>query len=369
MSKKIKVGILFGGKSAEHEISIKSAMNVAQALDPEAYDIVLMGIDKEGKWHLDADSKKWLAPNASTEAIGSGADTQLQFVPGESNHQIQTISSQRELGSLDVVIPMLHGPYGEDGAVQGLLKLANIPFVGASVLGSAVGMDKDVMKRLLRDAGIKNARFRSFTTANRHQIDYASLERELGTPMFIKPANLGSSVGISKVATEAEFAAGVADAFRFDRKIIIEEQIVGRELECALLGNDEVEVSVAGEVGNVDEKHGFYSYSAKYLDEKGASIQIPADLTEEELKKVQEVSVATYRVLCCEGLARVDSFLTESGEVYVNEINTLPGFTDISMYPKLWEASGKGYKELLDQLIRLAMERNQAEGNLLTSLE
>ncbi len=369
MSEKIKVGILFGGKSAEHEISIKSAMNVARELDPAVYEVALIGIDKEGKWHLDADPKKRLSEDPTTQTIGSGSSSQLQFIPGEPENQLQTITAEAQLDRLDVVIPMLHGPYGEDGAVQGLLKLANIPFVGASVLGSAVGMDKDVMKRLLRDAGIKNARFRSFIKADAQQIDYSSVKSELGTPMFIKPANLGSSVGISKVETEEEFMRGVEEAFRFDRKIIIEEQIVGRELECAVLGNEEVEVSTAGEVLNVDAKHGFYSYSAKYLDEKGATIQIPADLTDEQLKKIQEVSVATYKVLCCEGLARVDSFLTEDGEIYVNEINTLPGFTDISMYPKLWEASGKGYKELLDQLIQLAIARSQAERQLLTSLE
>jgi D-alanine-D-alanine ligase len=369
MKEKIKVGILFGGKSAEHEVSIKSAANIVNELDPALYETVLIGIDKEGKWHLDTQARKWLEAKDAPSTIGEGKNTQLLFVPGESDNQIQPVSSSQQLGNLDVIIPVIHGPYGEDGAVQGLLKLANIPFVGASVLGSAVGMDKDVMKRLLRDAGIQNARFRTYTIGTKKQIDFEDIKSELGMPLFIKPANLGSSVGVSRAANKEEFDQAVEEAFRYDRKIIIEENIIGREIECALIGNEEVEASIPGEIMSLDEKHTFYSYEAKYLDEKGAVIQIPAELSDADVKRIQEVAIQTYKVLCCEGLARVDVFLREDGAIYVNEINTLPGFTNISMYPKLWEASGKNYKELLAQLIDLAIQRNQEEQQLLTSLE
>jgi len=367
MQKKINVGVLFGGKSAEHIISIKSAKNIIEGLDSTKYNPVLIGVSPEGRWYNIKDRERLNEPETVFDF--EKTDTRpLFFTPGENDKPLQAIVPANKIPKVDVIIPIIHGPYGEDGALQGLLKLANIPFVGASVLGSAVGMDKEIMKRLLRDANIPTARYYCFTSGNKTQIDFATIEKDLGLPLFIKPANLGSSIGISKVSEANQFEEAIELAFKYDRKIIIEEQIEGRELECAMLGNHNVEASLPGEVLQVDEKHGFYSYEAKYFDENGAVIQIPAELTEEQIKKIQQIAITTYQVLCCEGLARVDVFLTKEGTVYVNEINTLPGFTNISMYPKLWEASGKSYAQLLDNLIDLAIERSKEENNLLTSV-
>jgi D-alanine-D-alanine ligase len=259
---------------------------------------------------------------------------------------------------LDVVFPILHGPCGEDGTVQGLLKLADVPFVGSGVLGSAVSMDKDVMKRLFRDAGIPIGKFLGYKAHNPPP-SFAAITEALGSPVFVKPANMGSSAGISKVPNEAEFAAALREAFQYDTKIIIEEFIKGREIECAVLGNENPVASVPGEV---IPTHEFYSYEAKYLDENGAALEIPAKLDSETQKYIQELAVKAFQTLCCEGLSRVDFFLKENGEALVNEINTMPGFTKISMYPKLWEASGNagggiGYTELISRLIELAMKK------------
>jgi D-alanine-D-alanine ligase len=257
---------------------------------------------------------------------------------------------------------MLHGPFGEDGTVQGLLKLAHIPFVGADLLGSAIGMDKDVMKRLLRDAQIPIAKFLVFRKGE--VIDFEAVHKELGLPLFIKPANLGSSVGISKVANQEEFAQAVTKAFEYDTKILIEEAIVGREIECSVLGNQNPIASVPGEIL---PNHEFYSYEAKYIDAHGAQLMIPANITDEVSKKIQELAIKTCKVLECEGLARVDFFLKENNELVVIEINTIPGFTKVSMYPRLWEASGIPYPELIDRLLQLAIERFAQEQTLRTS--
>jgi len=258
--------------------------------------------------------------------------------------------------NVDVVFPILHGPFGEDGTMQGLLKLANIPFVGAGVLGSAIGMDKDVMKRLLRDAGISVAQF--LTLRRQDTPDYNDVTKELGLPLFVKPANMGSSVGVSKVNNEADFIDAVKEAFKYDNKILIEENILGHEIECSVLGNESPIVSVPGEV---IPRHEFYSYEAKYVDENGAGLEIPAKLSDEETDKIKSIALKTFKVLECEGFGHVDCFLTKEGKVYVNEINTIPGFTSISMYPKLWEASGISYSELIDKLIQLAIDRFQKE--------
>jgi D-alanine-D-alanine ligase len=262
------------------------------------------------------------------------------------------------LGTVDVIFPVLHGPYGEDGTVQGLAKLADIPCVGAGVLGSAVGMDKDVMKRLLRDAGIPIA---PFLVARAHRSDdpsYDEAAAELGRSLYVKPANLGSSIGISRVRDAAAYAEALAEAFQYDRKVIIEQEVTGREIEVSILGNDEPIASVPGEIIPND---GFYSYAAKYLDENGARLLLPADLTPHQCRTVQETAVRAFEVLCCEGMARVDGFLTADDVFVVNEINTIPGFTRISMYPKLFEASGIGSRELTDRLIELAIERHRTE--------
>ena len=362
---KIRVGVLFGGRSAEHEVSLQSARNVVAALDPQKYEVVLIGIDREGRWSLDAAAGRSLAdPGAELPALRSpGRDEEpVILLPDAGRARLVSGVSRAELGSLDVVFPVLHGPFGEDGTVQGLLKLADVPFVGAGVLGSAVGMDKDVMKRLLSQAGIANAR--CVVLRRPDSASFQSISRKLGTPVFVKPANMGSSVGISKVHTGAELESALDLAFGFDRKVLIEEFIEGREIECSVLGNDDPVASLPGEVIPHAE---FYSYEAKYLDENGALLEIPARLDERTTERVRDTAVEAFRVLACEGMARVDSFLTPAGDIYVNEINTIPGFTRISMYPKLWEATGISYRQLVDRLIELAFERAAAERALRSS--
>ncbi|HHY81353.1 MAG TPA: D-alanine--D-alanine ligase [Clostridiales bacterium] len=364
--KKIRVGILFGGKSAEHEVSLQSAKNVLAALDRDKYEVVLIGIDKEGKWHWNQDSINLLNENDPKLIQLSPGQQELAVVPGSDGVRIVPVHGEGDIGLIDVVFPVLHGTYGEDGTVQGLLKLANIPFVGAGVLGSAVGMDKDVMKRLLRSDGIPVADFLTFTFADRENIDYDQVTARLGSPVFVKPANMGSSVGISKAKDRAGFEAAVDDAFQYDTKIIIEEFIKGREIECSVLGNENPIASLPGEILPQAD---FYSYEAKYIDEKGALLEIPAKLPDSKVKEIQDLAIRTYRSLCCEGMARVDMFLKDNGEILINEINTIPGFTKISMYPKLWEVSGLPYSKLIDRLIELALERFKREQALKTKVE
>lgn len=360
---RIRVGILFGGRSAEHEVSLQSAKNIVDAIDKNKYEVVLIGIDKQGAWHLDEGSR-FLLPTTATDLPALSASSEnLALVPGKQVEQLVQLSGDEAPGSLDVVFPILHGPFGEDGTVQGLLKLANIPFVGAGVLGSAVGMDKDVMKRLLRDAGIPIAKFITLQKYPANEIPFEDARDQLGLPLFIKPANLGSSVGIHKVRDREEFDRAVRDAFKYDNKVLVEECIVGREIECSVLGNDQPVASVLGEIL---PRHEFYSYEAKYLDENGAVLEIPAKLPEEISERIRQTAIKTFTTLCCEGMARVDFFLRNGEEIIVNEINTIPGFTRISMYPKLWEASGLPYSELIDKLIALAMEKFDREKGLKT---
>ncbi len=365
-NKKIRLGVLFGGKSSEHEISLISAKNIIEALDKDKYDIFLIGIDKTGEWRLrdgysylmNADNPKLVQLHAVKESIA--------LVPKNNRKELVSCSDDqlKESLQLDVIFPVLHGCYGEDGTVQGLLKLANIPFVGAGVLGSAIGMDKDVMKRLLRDAKIPVARFMTLHDYDKDQYSFEDVVEQVGCPFFVKPANCGSSVGVSKVKSTEDFKTCVEAAFLYDRKILIEEFMQGREIECSILGNDHPIVSLPGEV---IPQHEFYSYEAKYIDEEGARFEIPVYLPPDVTEKVQQMAISAYRTLCCEGMARVDFFLKENGEVYVNEINTIPGFTKTSMYPKLWVASGLSYTKLLDHLIELAIERHQKESTLKTT--
>ena len=362
--KRIRVGILFGGKSAEHEISLLSAKNVIDALDKARFEPVLIGIDKSGRWVTNEPSTFLLnSHDPKRIALNQAESAGVALVP-QSEGRLTPLDSSAAVQSVDVVFPILHGPLGEDGTVQGLLKLAGVPFVGAGVLGSAVGMDKDVMKRLLRDAGIPVPKFLVFRRGEK--ADHTAVSRELGPVVFVKPANLGSSVGINKAKDAASFDQAVTEAFRFDTKIIVEESVQGREIECAVLGNEEPKASIAGEI---IPTHEFYSYAAKYLDEQGARLEIPAKLDAATLKRVQEMTVKAFKALNCEGMGRVDFFLTPDGKLYVNEINTIPGFTKISMYPKLWEASGLGYSQLISRLIELAMERFRHEQTLATSYD
>lgn len=358
---KKKVGIIFGGKSAEHEVSLQSAKNIVDAIDKDEYEVVLIGIDKQGKWHINdpssylinAEDPKLIQLNKSNDSVA--------IVPGETDNQFIHAENAGNLDQLDVVFPIVHGTLGEDGSLQGMMRLANLPYVGTNVLGSSICMDKDIAKRLLKAAGLNVANGTAFSRAKRNLIDFDELKAEIGVPMFIKPANQGSSVGVSKVSSKEEFDTAVDTAFQYDHKIIIEETLVGREIECAVLGNDEAQASLPGEILPQTE---FYSYESKYIDETGAKLKIPADLPAETVKKVQGAAVDVFQTLECEGLARVDFFLTEKGEIYVNEVNTLPGFTRISMYPKLWEISGISYSELINRLIKLAIERHQKDNML-----
>jgi D-alanine-D-alanine ligase len=365
-NKKIRLGVLFGGKSAEHEVSLISAKNVIEALDPQKYDVFLIGIDKTGEWRLrdgyaylmNADNPKLIQLNESKDSLALVPKRDRKELISYSGNQLQ------ESLQLDVIFPVLHGTYGEDGTVQGLLKLANIPFVGAGVLGSAVGMDKDVMKRLLRDAKIPTANFLTLHDYRTDSLTFENVVEKISLPFFVKPANLGSSVGISKVKSKEGFELAVADAFLYDRKILIEEFVLGREIICSVLGNDDPVVSLPGEI---IPNHEFYSYEAKYLDKEGANYKTPVELPADTIEKIQQIAIDSYRALCCEGMARVDFFLKENGDLIVNEINTIPGFTKISMYPKLWVASGLPYTQLLDRLIELAIERHEKESRLKTT--
>jgi len=365
MSQPTRVAVLLGGKSAEHEVSLQSAKNVIEAVDRTRYEPVPIGIDKEGGWHL-CDPSGYLDHADDPKRIRLRLHTgdRLALVPGRPGHPFVRLSTRDSIGTVDVVFPVLHGPLGEDGTVQGLLEMADVAYVGAGVLGSSVGMDKAVMKRLLMDAGIPVARYRTAAWHEKDRLDFDEIRGELGLPLFVKPANLGSSVGVSKVDDRAGFERAVDDAFRFDNRILVEESIQGREIECSVLGNEAPEASVAGEIL---PRHEFYSYEAKYIDENGAGLVIPADIPPQALDLVQRRAIEAFRALWCEGMARVDCFLQENGEVVINEINTIPGFTRISMYPKLWDATGLPYPELIHRLIRLAMERHEREKALETS--
>lgn len=365
MTGKIRVGVVFGGRSAEHEVSLQSAKNVLEALDREKYEPVLIGIDREGRWHLDEQTRMLFDSARPLPNLVADSPQEVALLARGEKSRLVDLSGNRDLGRLDVVFPVLHGPYGEDGSVQGLCRLANLPCVGAGILGSAVGMDKDVMKRLLRDAGIPIARFQVLARGTAVP-DFTAVAATLGVPVFVKPANLGSSVGIMRAVAAEKYEKAVAAAFQYDTKVLVEECIKGREIECAVLGNQEPIASVPGEIVT-GGGHDFYDYDAKYLDENGAALCIPAALEGPTTERVRALAVRAFTVLCCAGMARVDMFLRDNDEVLVNEINTIPGFTRISMYPKLWEASGIPYRELVDRLIVLAIERHSVEHGLKTT--
>jgi D-alanine-D-alanine ligase len=358
----ITVGILCGGKSAEHEVSLQSAHNVYEALDREKYCPVLIGIDKSGHWFL-GNTERFLLDADDPNRIRLGELSSPAALVPEQGGAVASVGTLLPDRAVDVIFPILHGPYGEDGTVQGLLKLADVPFVGTGVLGSAVGMDKDIMKRLLRDAGIPIGTFMVLMSYQAVP-NFASVVDQLGLPFFIKPANMGSSVGVSKIRSEHEYSAGLNRAFEYDNKIVIEEFIPGREIECSVLG---MEIPIASVPGEVLCSHEFYSYEAKYVDEQGAVLVIPAQLAPETVARIQALAIKTFQVLCAEGLSRVDFFLRSDGSIVVNEINTMPGFTKISMYPKLFEASGITYPQLIDRLIELAIQRFEKEKKLKTS--
>jgi D-alanine-D-alanine ligase len=358
MTKRLKVGVIFGGKSAEHEVSINSAQNVMRALDTNKYEVVPLGISKDGRWLTRGDPLKVL----------TGGQTSLPQLLASGYHIIDESETGREiipgtpaagLPDVDVIFPVLHGPFGEDGTVQGLLELADIPYVGAGVMASAVGMDKAAMKDLFRSHDLPTPKY---VVVKRHEWETqparvaALIGTEIGYPCFVKPANMGSSVGVHKVHAVEELAAAMNEAAVYDRKLLIECAVPEpREIECSVLGNDEPIASVPGEIV---PGHEFYDYVAKYVDDS-SDLLIPAPIEPALAERVRELSIRAFRAVDGAGMARVDFLLSRSmGELYVSELNTIPGFTRISMYPKLWEASGISYSELIDRLIQLALERH-----------
>jgi len=360
--RRLRVGVLYGGRSGEHEVSVVSAASVFRHLDRSRYDPVPIRIDRDGRWVLGASEPTAISAGEVTSEAG-GAEPGGALQPAEPTAAVT--------GGIDVVFPVLHGTYGEDGTVQGLLELANVPYVGSGVLGSAVAMDKALAKTVLAAHDlpvVPSITVRDAEWAAGAAALATRAAAELGFPVFVKPANLGSSVGVSKAASPERLAAAVTLALEFDSKVLVEAAVPhAREIECAVLGNDDPIASLPGEIV-VTHPDGFYSYDAKYLDPSGATTHVPADLSDETTARVQSLSVRAFRALELAGMARVDFFLDGSrNTLYVNEVNTIPGFTAISMYPKMWEATGVPYPELLDRLLQLAIDRHARRQRLRTS--
>ncbi|MCE3009779.1 MAG: D-alanine--D-alanine ligase family protein [Pseudobdellovibrionaceae bacterium] len=356
------VALIFGGKSAEHEISLLSCKNVASAVDTQVYNKFLVGISKQGTWfYFEHESVFEKIKALNDHELPAGAEP-VALITRNGSPVFFFLNSKKEV-AIDIAFPVLHGTYGEDGSIQGLFKMMNLPFVGCGVWGSAAGMDKAVMKKVLKDAGIPHARYKVLYSHKSYR--YEDIAAELGSPFFIKPANAGSSVGVHKIKTATDFSSQLQDSFKFDHKVLAEEFIQGREIECSVMGlNHSPKASVAGEV---IPTHEFYSYEAKYLDDQGAALKIPAELSAQELATIQKIARETFTAMGCDGLTRVDFFLKKDGQAYINEINTIPGFTKISMYPKMWEASGLGYKDLISQLIQLGFDRYALDKKLETN--
>lgn len=347
---RLRIAVLFGGRSAEHDVSVLSATNVMRALDPAKYDALPVFVTREGEWLLASFEDGTLAKPSSGTAVC--------LVPGGKGRllAIPAGGAPHELPAIDILFPVLHGLHGEDGAVQGLAEVARVPLVGCGILGSATALDKDIAKRLLNAAGIPAAR--SVTIASGAVPDFAEIERALGLPVFIKPARQGSSVGVSKVATAQDYAAALAEGFRHDSKLLAEEFIRGREIECSVLEDTEggLFVSRPGEIVPA-ESHGFYTYDAKYIDEDGAALRVPAELPETVEADLRALAAQAFRAVGCDGMARVDFFVTADMRILLNELNTIPGFTDISMYSKAMAASGVGYAEVIDRLVAHGLAR------------
>jgi D-alanine-D-alanine ligase len=364
MTSKLRVGVIFGGRSGEHEVSLVSATSVINALDKEKYDVIPIGITQSGRWLSSGKALELLKSKNGLE------DEPERFLVPEPNRQALLSIDGESDSRLDVVFPVVHGTYGEDGTLQGLLELANIPYVGAGVLGSALGMDKIIQKQIYERAGIPVAEYLSFLSsecmASPKKVVKA-VEQELKYPVFTKPANTGSSVGISKAHNRKELLEGLAVAAGYDRKVIVEQGVKNaREIECSVLGNDNPIASVPGEIIPSNE---FYDYDAKYVDGKSTAV-IPAELPKKVVKEIQRIATQAFKVLDLAGMARVDFFVTrKKNRIYLNEVNTIPGFTSISMYPKMWEASGISYSELLDRLIGLAIDRHREKNALSTSYQ
>lgn len=351
MTSKKKVAILYGGRSVEHGVSVNSAKNIFEFLDKEQFEPLTIGITKNGQWYLTKSVDKDIEQG---QALG------LILNPDQPGF-ILLASSDRI--KVDIIFPVLHGTDGEDGSIQGLIKAINIPMVGTGVLGSSISMNKIVAKRLLKDAGIPVTKFVSFHFNDQKKIKFESIEKELGLPLIVKSASLGSSVGVTKVSKKSDFKKAIDEAFRYDNELIIEEFVIGREIECAILGNSPAEASNPGEIV-ISKEYEFYTFDAKYVDSKAVDIKVPAELSKEEIKKIREVSLQAYQALHCEDFSRVDLFLTKKGKIYVNEINTIPGFTNSSMYPMMWKERGVAFSELITKLINFAFERHSANKRL-----
>ena len=360
---RLRVGVLFGGRSGEHEVSLASAASVIRGLDPEKYEAVPIGISKDGRWLVGTGAQKMLP-----EVLKTG---QRVVLPADPNAATLVPLDENRAGAVrvDVIFPVLHGTFGEDGTVQGLLELAGLPYVGAGVLGSSVGMDKDVQKRLFQHAGLPVADFLAVPRADWEHARVKvlqAIQKKFRYPLFVKPATLGSSVGMTKVHDRTELPAALDTAAEFAQKILVERFINGREIEVSVLGNESPRASVPGEIIPHRE---FYDYTAKYLEE-GTRLEIPAPLTKALVKRFQDYAVRAFRSVECAGMARVDFFLErKTGRIYLNEINTIPGFTSISMYPKLWEASGIGFRELIHRLIELALAAHRERARTKYSIE
>lgn len=367
MSQKLKVGVIFGGRSGEHEVSLRSAESIINALDRDKYEVVPIAITKAGKWLASSE-----ATNLLPSAVMTNADQHVAIFGDPTEKGLARFGGENEDGKrdrLDVIFPVLHGTYGEDGTIQGLLEMADVAYVGCGVLGSAAGMDKAVMKRLFREAGLPIVEFVHFLRSQ-WEADPLLVEmrvaEEIGFPCFVKPANLGSSVGISKATDAKTLNEAIALAARYDRKIVVERGVDAREIEVSVLGNDQPIASLPGEI--VPQSAEFYDYQAKYISADGARLEIPANLSEAQTAEIQQLAVQAFQAIDGAGLGRVDFFLEkETGKLLLNEINTMPGFTSISMYPKLWEASGLPYSQLIDRLIELAFERHREKSRNVTS--
>ena len=364
MKNKMNLAVIIGGKSPEHTISLRSGRSVVQALDSDKYDITVIGINKEGIWHLQDTNDFLLYPDDNVKITLKSSETKVFLESNGKKTILYNRKNNRKIKIIDVAFPVIHGAYGEDGIIQGLFRSVNIPFVGVDLMASSVGMDKDIAKRLWRDANIPIAAFEVIDLSNKNKVRYEDIIKKLGTPVFVKPANAGSSVGVHKVTTKEEFKAAVKDGFLYDRKLLVEEAITGIEVECAVLGNEFPEGSVIGGIMPTEQ---FYSYDAKYISSSGAKLMIPAPISPEVASLIKTTAIKAFRCLGAEGLSRVDFFLKPDNTIVINEINTMPGFTSISMYPKLWEATGLPYSSLLDRLIDLAIDRYKTVKKLKTN--
>jgi len=374
LPKKLRIGVIFGGRSGEHEVSVRSARSVIEAIDKSKYEVVPIAISKEGNWLAPAAAAE-LLPKKTRRLLSSrargGPKEDVAIIGDPSRSGLMRLDSDESSEPLDVVIPVLHGTYGEDGTIQGLLEMAAIPFVGCGTLASACGMDKVVMKALFRDAGLPICNYIWFL---RSEWEAASdnvsrrVVRQIGFPAFVKPANLGSSVGVSKANDKTSLAKAIDLAARYDRKIIVEELVDGREIECAVIGNDDPQASLPGEYVVHDEAARFLDYTEKYSSTGHVDFVVPARVSKATAKKIQQMAVKAYQAIDASGLSRVDFFLKLDGSLMVNEVNTLPGLTDVSGFPKMWEASGIPFPRIIDQLIEFAIERHRERARNETSI-